>query len=371
MTIKDLKLTENDFVGKQVTELADRPSEQGVTASALKAMFVAPSKNVVAPAFNRLIEYLSGSGADGVGVDAIEGLAGYTVQEVLQSLKTLVDSKVSDAQHTEDLAEKLDIDDAGTLIKSIDFNESNGKFTFTKYDDTVTVIDTALEKIALNVRLDGQQFVLTLIDGTEQRVDLSEFLTQYEAVDSDQIAITISDDGKISATLLPGAVRSENLGLDIGGFVVENAQLAEASAAAAAVSEQNARYSELSAADSASRASGYATSAENNAAYVQSGVESIRESAQIAQNNADRVINTVSGFADEIVSRENEQPTSEYNRLWFPGVTRTVEIVTGEDVREEVARQVAPGVDDYLDTVDFSKYTATVKRDANGIYFED
>ena len=370
MTIKDLKLTENDFVGKQVTELADRPSEQGVTASALKAMFVAPSKNVVAPAFNKLIEYLSDSGADGVGVESIEGLAGYTVQEVLQSLKTLVDSKVSDAQHTADLAEKLDVTTAGTLVQSISFNESNGKFTFTKYDGSETVIDTALEKIALNARLENQQFVLTLIDGTEQRVDLSEFLTQYEAVDSDQIAITINE-GKISATLLPGAVRSENLGLDIGGFVVENAQLAEASAAAAAVSEQNARYSELSAADSASRASGYATSAENNAAYVQSGVDSIRESAQIAQNNADRVINTVSGFADEIVSRENEQPTSEYNRLWFPGVTRTVEIVTSEDVREEVTRQVAPGVDDYLDTVDFSKYTATVKRDANGIYFED
>lgn len=373
MGFLEMIIEPEDFQNKEVTGLPDRPSEQGITASALKAMFDAPSKQVVAPKFNALINALSdpvNGGAGGITVQPITGLAGNDVQTVLAALKELLDTKETSEQHDADMATKLDITEAESLVKSIDFDDQNGKFTFTKYDGSTTVIDTALEKVTLDVRLDGQHFVLRLIDGTEQRVDLSEFLTEYEVADSDTVSMQLQNH-VLSADIKDGSIKQRHLGLDIGEYIGQHAADAEASKKAAAISETNARNSELAAEQYAANASSSANRASSSANYVEEQSMIVLNAAQVAQGNADRVINAVSEFASDIVSTADEQPTSEYNRLWFPNETTVIELVTTADVREEVTRQVAPGVDDYLDTVDFSQYVGMVKRDANGIYFEE
>lgn len=367
--LNEHKIVESDFVNRDIIGLPSNPSEAGIGAVALQNRFDASVKQIVTPKFNALIDELRDTGAGSIGV-SVPGIAGYTVQEVLESVKALLDEKETQASHAEDMATKLSVDEANTLVKAIDFNEQNGQFTVTKYDGTETIIDTALEKVALNCRLDGQQFVLTLVDGTEQRVDLSNFLTQWEAVDSDQIHISLNG-GSISATIKDGAIQQRHLGLDIGGFVAGHAQEAKESAEAAAVSEQNARYSEQGAANSAASAASSAESASRDADYVQEQAAEVVRAAEVAQNNADRVVNAVSDFASDIVSTSDEQPTSTYNRLWFPGITRTLEIVTTDEVREEVAKQVGPGIDEYLAQVDFSQYAMYVGKDENGIYFDD
>ncbi len=83
---------------KKVQDLADKPNGT-MTASEVKAQFDA-APNELRLAFNQLIDDLGSvvdgdSGADNVAVTAIAGLAGVSVQSVLEALKVLVDSKSS------------------------------------------------------------------------------------------------------------------------------------------------------------------------------------------------------------------------------------------------------------------------------------
>ena len=173
-TINDLKIKDEDFADLDIESLSDRPSADGMSAQKLKERFDAGSKKVVKPKYNQLIEILtSQEGADNIGITPIDGVAGYTVQQILSAIKLLLDDKQSIEQSNKDVEKKFDKTEAQALVREITFSEDSGVFTITKYDGSKQTIDTAIEKVALNVRLDGQQFVLTLVDGTEQRVDLS------------------------------------------------------------------------------------------------------------------------------------------------------------------------------------------------------
>ena len=240
MTINDLKLKESDFAGKQVTELSDRPSQDGMNATTLKEMFVAPSKRVIMPNFNALIdELVSQNGASGIGIIPIDGLSGYNIQNVLIAIKLLLDDKKSTEEVDRALAEKLDKSEVKNFVKEVTFSENTGVFTITKYDGSVKTYDTALEKITIDVRLDGQDFVLTLADGTEQRVDISKFLTETEVKSSDTITLSI-ENGAIVARIVSGSINLSHLNAEVTAFLEGKEQAVINSANAAKVSEQNA-----------------------------------------------------------------------------------------------------------------------------------
>ena len=214
MGIGDYKVKSEDFNNKDIMGLPDKPSEAGFSAEMLKARFDAGAKNVLAPKLNALIDaLLSTEGAANVGAVQIAGVAGYTVQEILAALKVLLDTKQSIEQSDIDVNKKFDKTEAQALVKEIGFAANTGIFTVTKYDGSVQTIDTALEKVALDVRLEGQQFVLTLADGTVQRVDLSAFLTQTELKDSGTIALA-EEAGVLVARLLLASVSKDHLAAD-------------------------------------------------------------------------------------------------------------------------------------------------------------
>jgi len=76
MALVDLKLTETDYSGNDVSALPDNPSAAGYSAAQLKARFDNVGKNVVGERLNSLIDYLlSVAGAGDIGVTAIAGLA--------------------------------------------------------------------------------------------------------------------------------------------------------------------------------------------------------------------------------------------------------------------------------------------------------
>lgn len=63
-----LKLTANDFAGKDVSSLPDKPSEAYMTAGELKAAFDRAAKEVLAPRINELLAVLSSNlGAAHIG----------------------------------------------------------------------------------------------------------------------------------------------------------------------------------------------------------------------------------------------------------------------------------------------------------------
>ena len=250
MGIGDYKVKSEDFSNKDIMGLPDRPSEAGFSAEMLKARFDAGAKNVLAPKLNALIDaLLSTEGAANIGAVQIAGVAGYTVQEILAALKVLLDTKQSIEQSNIDVNQKFDKTEAQGLVKEIGFAANTGVFTITKYDGSVQTIDTALEKVALDVRLEGQQFVLTLADGTVQRVDLSAFLTQTELKDSTTIALA-EEAGVLVARLLLASVTKDHLAADATAYLEGKESAAAASAAEAGVQAGNALASANSAAAS-------------------------------------------------------------------------------------------------------------------------
>lgn len=153
---------------------------------------------------------------------------------------------------------KVDLTKANELVKEILWDESNGTLTVVKMNGSKAVIDTKLEKLAVNFKYNPQtqQLVITLDDGTVQNVDLSALITQYEFLDSDTIAFEIGSDGKVSAIVKEGSIQEKHLRPDyLADIKVESAK-AVASAKSAGESETKAAKSATDAKDSADRAQG-------------------------------------------------------------------------------------------------------------------
>ena len=150
---------------------------------------------------------------------------------------------------------KVDLTKANELVKEILWDESNGTLTVVKMNGSKAVIDTKLEKLAVNFKYDpeSQQLVITLDDGTVQNVDLSSLITEYEFLDSDTIAFEITG-GKVKAIVKNGSITEDKLQPNfLADIKVESAK-AVASAKSAKKSETKAATSATDAKDSADRA---------------------------------------------------------------------------------------------------------------------
>lgn len=155
-------------------------------------------------------------------------------------------------------AAKVDLVKANNLVEEITYEEATGILTITKMNGSKAVIDTKLEKLAVNFSYNPQtqQLVITLDDGTTQNVDLSALITQYEFIDSNTIAFEISSDGKVSAIVKEGSIQEKHLRPDyLADIKVESAKAVN-SATNAKASETNAAKSAADAKGSADRAQG-------------------------------------------------------------------------------------------------------------------
>lgn len=151
-------------------------------------------------------------------------------------------------------ASKVDLTKANELVKEILWDESNGTLTVVKMNGSKAVIDTKLEKLAVNFTYNpqAQQLVITLDDGTAQNVDLSSLITEYEFLDSDTIAFEITG-GKVKAIVKNGSITEDKLQPNfLADIKVESAK-ATASAKSAKESETKAATSATDAKDSADR----------------------------------------------------------------------------------------------------------------------
>ena len=154
-------------------------------------------------------------------------------------------------------ASKVDLTKANELVEEILWDESNGTLTVVKMNGSRAVIDTKLEKLAVNFTYNSQtqQLAITLDDGTVQNVDLSSLITEYEFLDSDTIAFEITD-GKVKAIVKNGSITEDKLQPNfLADIKVESAK-AVSSAKSAKESETNAAKSATDAKDSADRAQG-------------------------------------------------------------------------------------------------------------------
>ena len=143
------------------------------------------------------------------------------------------------------------------LFSGVAYDEATGIITFTRKNGATITIDTKLEKLAVNFSYDPvlEQLIIVLDDGTEERVDLSALITQYEFLGSDTIAFQVQSDGKVTAIVKEGSIEEKHLRpnylADVRievGKAAAGAAAAERSAQASATSETNAAQSEAAAA---------------------------------------------------------------------------------------------------------------------------
>ena len=141
-------------------------------------------------------------------------------------------------------ASKVDLTKANELVEAILWDESNGTLTVVKMNGSRAVIDTKLEKLAVNFTYNPQtqQLVITLDDGTVQNVDLSSLITEYEFLDSDTIAFEITD-GKVKAIVKNGSITENHLAPEYLAEIRTQVGRAEMSAKSADASEKNAASS--------------------------------------------------------------------------------------------------------------------------------
>lgn len=107
---------------------------------------------------------------------------------------------------------KANVTDLLTALSDVAFNEDTGEFTFTKKNGAKTVIDTKLEKLAVNFTYDSekQRLVLTLEDGTIQYVDMKSLVSELEFLNSNTVIFTVSD-GKVNAHIARGSITGDYL----------------------------------------------------------------------------------------------------------------------------------------------------------------
>lgn len=126
----------------------------------------------------------------------------------------------------------------------VDFavNNKDGIVTITKFDGTVINIDTAIEKIAVNFSYDAnkQRLAIILEDGSEQYVDMSQLITQYEFKNTDTIKFSLNNSGNVEAQIKNGSIKREMLSEEVLTALIN--------------SEANAKNSEKNASDYSDRA---------------------------------------------------------------------------------------------------------------------
>lgn len=145
---------------------------------------------------------------------------------------------------------KLDKADAQHFVKSITLDRATGVFTITYFNGSFDIIDTLLEKIAVNFGYNSttQKLSITLDDGTVEYIDLAALITQYEFLDSETIAFQVQADGKIKAVIKKGSITEEylqpNYLADIRVEVAKAQQSATQAAASANSASDSATLSE-------------------------------------------------------------------------------------------------------------------------------
>lgn len=174
--------------------------------------------------------------------------------------------------------------EVATLVADVTFEESTGIITITKKNGSKVMIDTQMEKIAINFVYNPttQQIILTLIDGTKQYIDLSALITQYEFHDSDTVAFYIDKDGKVSATVKEGSIEEKHLEPNYLAKIKVEVAKSESSQQAAAMSEINAKASE----NAAKASETAAKKSEDNAKASETAAAKSATAAAASESNA-------------------------------------------------------------------------------------
>ena len=202
--------------------------------------------------------------------------------------------------------------EVATLVADVTFEESTGVITVTKKNGSKVVIDTQMEKIAVNFDYDPitQQIILTLIDDTKQYIDLSALITQYEFMETDTVAFIIGTDGKVSAIVKEGSIKEEHLEPNYLAKVKVEVAKAQTSATNAATSEDNARSAAEAAQASATAAGASESNAQASAAAAAESEANAKASENSVKSSKDTAIESAQTATEKATSASESAMTA-------------------------------------------------------------
>lgn len=212
---------------------------------------------------------------------------------------------------------KFDKTEAQTLIKDFSIDRATGVITLTRYNNTQIIIDTLLEKIAVNFDYDveTQRLIITLDDGEKKYIDLKALITQFEFDDSGTIDFNVDAAGHVTAIVKEGSIEEKHLRPDyLADIKVESAK-AEAARDAAETAEAHAKDSETKAKASETVAAASQTAAAQSEDNARSSESAALQSAQKAAASetaaAKSEANTAKSEAAALQSANNAAASSQ------------------------------------------------------------
>lgn len=299
--IGNLKFKESDFVNQDISSLADRPNESGMTAQALKERFDNIGKVMLALGrFNELLNTLQSvsdgnSGADNVGATPLTGNGASTVQSVLEWLYSELQNRYTKAESDAQIGEETN-----DLIETFDVNLQTGVITAVKKSGAKQTWNTALEKVPATFEIVEQSGVyylkITNVDGSSTQTDITELMNIYDFTASPEITFTTAGEGNVKT--VTASLRNQSIGIEklslsavsqLEGYVsaaASSAVAAEASKTAAKNSENAAKNSETAAKGSEQAVAGSAQAAANSAQAAKDSADAAAASRDAAASNA-------------------------------------------------------------------------------------
>lgn len=224
-------------------------------------------------------------------------------------------------------AEKAEVTTVANLVKTIAIDDETGVITITKENGSQTTIQTTLNKIAINFDYDysTQELVLTLNDGSEARIDLSSLIQNNEFENTSTIALSVSQQGIVTANIVLHSITDEMLRTD---YLAE-IQLAEAHADAYQAAAQRFSF------DAEAWAKGTRA-----AEPVPQGVDGYKDNSKYYKDRSEAwAIGQVDG-----VPVANNDETFENNSEYYCNVTKQVRQAT-EQIRDDAADLVQAAID--------------------------
>lgn len=160
------KLSNADFNDNGALSMPNRPSETK-SAQEIKRLFDAPAREVVAPAYNRLIDELEAeTGAASLGAVAPTGASGNTVQEILNGVYGAISTAVVDVREIKDEIEELS-EEVGTFADDIETLQQEAHTHSNKaLLDTYTQTESNLRDAVDKTHTHANKATLDLIDST-------------------------------------------------------------------------------------------------------------------------------------------------------------------------------------------------------------
>ena len=307
-----------------IQKLDDEPNDvQGLTPEELKKRFDQAAIWLKEYINGTLIPAITGDGGTGgasnIGA-AVDDFPGETVQEVLDAFNDALTDRYTKSETNSYVGQETE-----NLVETVHVDLTTGVITVTKKDGSKETFDTALEKVPATMALvdeeSGTYLVITNVDGSQTKTDVSKLIDTYTFQNSAEVAFSVDGSGNnktVTASIRPASIGLDRFTLEVTQKLEQynatskaNADAAAASAKAAKASETNAKGSETAASGSASQSAQSAGAASGSASQAAQSAGAAAASAESAQSNA----------AQALAAKNAAEASATLSQSWTEGGT--------------------------------------------------